>query len=158
MTGILGRLGTTSDDELEILDATDSATASTTHSISKPKDRITSSTEIFVSTPVEEVWGLLADPAQVPTWKPSAGVIEHNAQELTSVTIWTGFAPTPYPAGKPTRIKPQFRRRSIELASAKRPGTVEWTFGHPEARRSNSMSAQFRMTNTTGDTQVHIIR
>lgn len=125
MTGILYQLSTTSDDVLEILDATDSATVSKTHTIPKFKDRIASSTEVFVPAPVEEVWELFADPAHIPTWEPSIGIIDHNAHELTPVTTWTGSTPTSYPDGKPTKIKPQFRRRSIELASANRPETVE---------------------------------
>lgn len=158
MTGILVRLGTTPDDVLEILDATDAATASSTPTTPKPKDRLSSSTEVFLPAPAEEVWELLADPTRIPTWEPSIGVIDPDAHELTPVTTWTGVAPTSYPDGKPTKIKPQFRRRSIELASANRPGTVEWSFGYPDAKRSNSMSTEFRLTNTTGGTQVHIIR
>lgn len=158
MTDVFVRLGATPDYVLEILDATDSATASSTPTIPKPKDRIVSSTEIFVPAPVEEVWELLADPAHIPTWEPSIGIIDHNAHELTQVTTWTGFAPTSYPDGNPTTIKLQFRRRSIELTSENRHGTVEWSFGYPNARRSNSMSTEFRLTNTTGGTQVNIIR
>lgn len=158
MTDILARLGTTPDDVLELLDATDSAPASTTPAIPKRKDGIASSTEVFVPAPAEEVWELLADPTQIPIWEPSIGIIDHNAHELEPVTIWAGFAPTSHPDGKPTKIKPQFRRRSIELASSNRPRTVEWVFGYPDARRSNSMSTEFTLANTTGGTQVHIVR
>lgn len=158
MTDILGRLGTTPNDVLEFLNATDAVPASTTPTIPKPKDRITSSTEIFVPAPAEEVWELLADPIRIPTWELSIGVVDHNAHDLTPVSIWTGFAPTSYPDGKPAKIKPQFRRRSIELTSANRPGTVEWSFGYPDARRSNSMSTEFTLASTTGGTQVHIVR
>lgn len=158
MTNVLSRLGTTPDDVLDILDAIESATASATPTISNSKDRIASSTEVFVPAPAEEVWELLTDPAHVPTWEPSIGVIDLNAHELTPVTNWTGFAPTSYPDGKPTKIKPQFRRRSIELASSNRPRTVAWSFGYPDARRSNSMSTEFTLANTTGGTQVHVVR
>lgn len=158
MADVLGRLGTTPDDVLEILDATDSAPASTTPAIPTRKDWIASSTEVFVPAPAEEVWELLADPTQIPIWEPSIGITDHNAHELTPVAIWTGYAPTSYPDGKPAKIKPQFRRRSIELTSSNRPRTVEWSFGYPDASRSNSMSTQFTLANTTGGTQVHIVR
>ena len=152
---ILERLGTTPDDLLENLDSPPEATMSPA---AKVKGRTSGSTETFVSAPIEDVWEFLADPTRLPEWEPSIGSIDHTGQDATPGTVWQGLAPTIHPDGKLVKIKPQFRRRSVELVAAHQPERIAWSFGYPDAARSNSVLTEFTFVNTTGGTQVQISR
>lgn len=155
---ILIRLGTTSDALLKQLDQFDSPAEKTTPAAEKVKGRISGSSETFVSAPMEKVWEFLANPTRVPEWEPSIGSVEHSGQETTAGAVWQGLAPTSHPDGKPVKIKPQFRRRSIELVAAHRPERIVWSFAHPDVDRSSSVLTEFTLMNTTGGTQVQITK
>ncbi|MGP9605111.1 Clp protease N-terminal domain-containing protein, partial [Brachybacterium sp. AOP42-E1-35] len=115
ITGILRRLGTTPDVLIERLDRADSLSTKSMPAATKVKGRTTGTTETFVSAPLDEVWAFLTDPARIPEWEPSIGILDQTSQEATPGTVWEGVAPVTYPDGKPAKIKPQFRRRSVEL-------------------------------------------
>lgn len=158
MTDILGRLGATSDAVLKALDESDSPAEPTRAGSTKVKGRTAGVIETFVPAPIDDVWTLLADPARIPEWESSIGVVDQTGQDPTPGTRWEGTAPTNYPDGKPAKIKPQFRRRSIELVTAQPPGTIAWSFGYPDAARSNSVLTEFALMSTVGGTQVQISR
>ncbi|RZU60934.1 Clp protease N-terminal domain-containing protein [Zhihengliuella halotolerans] len=158
MTDILDRLGTTSDSLLKVLDESGSPAGTTTAAMKKVKSRTAGSVETFVPAPIDDVWTLLADPTRIPEWESSIGVVDQTSQDPTPGTTWEGTAPTNYPNGKPAKIKPQFRRRSIELVTAHPPGTIAWSFGYPDAARSNPVVTEFALTSTIGGTQVQIIK
>lgn len=158
MTDLLGRLGTTADALLEVLDESESPAASTTAATPKVKGRAAGSIETFVPAPIDDVWNLLADPLRIPEWDLSVGVVNQTGQAPTPGKIWEGIAPTSYPDGKPAKIKPQFRRRSIELVTTQPPGTIAWSFGFPDATRSSPVLIEFTLTSTIGGTQVQILR
>ncbi|WP_404289668.1 Clp protease N-terminal domain-containing protein [Glutamicibacter arilaitensis] len=158
ITEILDRLGTSSDALLKQLDQFDSPAETTTPAAEKVKGRISGSSETFVSAPMEKVWEFLADPTRIPEWEPSLGSIEHSEQEATVGAVWQGFAPTSHPNGKPVKIKPQFRRRSIELVAVLRPERIAWSFAHPDVGRSRSVLTEFTLVSATGGTQVQITK
>ncbi|RBM02854.1 Clp protease [Glutamicibacter soli] len=155
---ILDRLGTTPEALLNQLDQIDSPAENTKPVAAKVKGRASGSMETFVPAPMEEVWEFLADPILVPEWEPSIGSIEHTGQEATLGGVWQGLAPASHPDGKPVNIKPQYRRRSIELVSAHRPERIAWNFAHPDVSRSSSVLMEFTLVNTTGGTQVQITK
>lgn len=152
---ILERLATTPDALLAHLD---SLTEETTPTAARVKGRTSGSTETFVAAPIDEVWKLLAVPARIPEWEPSIGSIDHTGQDAMPGAVWQGLAPTSHPDGKPVKIKPQFRRRSVELLTAQPPERITWSFGYPDASRSNSVRTEFTLVNTTGGTQVQITK
>lgn len=153
---ILHRLGTTSDALLEHLDQFDSPGEKTVPAAAKVKVRVSGSTETFVPAPIEQVWEFLAAPTHVPEWEMSVGSIDHTGQDATLGTVWQGHAPTSWPDRKPVKVKPQFRRRSIELTAAHRPELVAWRFAYPDASQSRPVLTEFTLAATTGGTQVAI--
>jgi len=155
ITDILGRLGTTPDALREVLDETDSAEATAT-TTTEAKGRAGGSIEIFVPAPVDDVWSLLENPARIPEWESSIGTVDQIGQDPAPGTTWTAAAPTSYPDGRPPKIKPPFRRRSVELVSAQRPGTIAWSFGFPDVPRSNPVLTEFILVTTAGGTHVEI--
>lgn len=158
ISDVLGRLGTTPGAVLELLDELGSPAHTTTSAATQVTRRTMGSVETFVSAPMEEVWALLADPARIPEWETSIGAVDDTGQAPTPGTTWAGAASTRYPDGRPLKIKPQFRRRSIDLVTARRPGTIAWSFGYPDIARSNSVLTEFALRSTAGGTQVQIIR
>ena len=155
---ILGRLGTTSDAVLKQLDQFDSVAEKTTPATEKVKGRISCSSETFASASMDEVWEFLADPARIPEWEPSIGSIAPTGRDAVPGAVWPGLAPTSRPDGKPVKIKPQFRRRGIELIAAHRPERITWSFTHPDAAQNSSVLTEFTLMNTTGGTQVRITK
>ena len=155
---ILDRLATTPDALLKQLDQMESPAENTKPVPAKMKGRISGSSEMFVSAPMEKVWEFLADPTRIPEWEPSIGSIEHNGQEPSLGAIWQGLAPTSHPDGKPVKIKPQFRRRSIKLVAAHRQDRIAWSFAHPDVARSSSVLTEFTLVNTSGGTQIQITK
>lgn len=158
ITDILGRLGTTSDAVVERLDWPDSPPMKSVPVAAKVKGRTTGTTEIFVSAPLDEVRAFLTDPARIPEWEPSIGTLDQPSHEARPGTVWEGFAPTTYPDGKPVKIKPQFRRRSVELIALDQPDRIAWSFGFPDVAQSNSVLTEFALMNANGGTQVRISR
>lgn len=158
ITDILGRLGTTSDVLIEQLDRADSSPMKSMPVATKVKGRTKGTTETFVSAPLDEVWAFLKDPARIPEWEPSIGILDQASQEATPGTVWEGVAPASYPDGKPVKIKPQFRRRSVELIAIHQPDGIAWSFGYPDVAQSNSVLTEFALVNATGGTQVRISR
>lgn len=153
---ILQRLGTAPDALIEHLDRLDPAGEQTGSAAPKVKGRISGSTETFVPATIDEVWELLASPARVPEWEMSVGSIDHTAQDTMPGALWQGHTPTHHPDGKPVRVKPQFRRRSIELVSAHRPDQVTWRFAYPDSPRSRPALKTFTLATATGGTQVTV--
>ena len=158
ITDILGRLGATSDVLIERLDRADSLSMKSMPAAAKVKGRTTGTTETFVSAPLDEVWAFLTDPARIPEWEPSIGILDQTSQEATPGTVWDGVAPASYPDGKPVKIKPQFRRRSVELIALHQPDSIAWSFGYPDVAQSNSVLTEFTLVSATGGTQVRISR
>jgi uncharacterized protein YndB with AHSA1/START domain len=153
---ILLRLGTTSDALLDQLEQFDSPDETAAPIAAKAKGQISGSTETFVPAPIEEVWQFLANPIHVPEWDMSIGSIDHTDQEAALGTVWQGHAPAIRPTGKPVKVKPQFRRRRMELVVAHRPGRVAWRFVYPDASHSHPVLTEFTLAATTGGTQVTI--
>lgn len=158
IAGILDRLDTTSEALLSHLDQFDLPAEKTTSTAATAKGRVQGSTETFVPAPMEDVWAFLADPTRIPTWELSIGSIDHTGQGATTGMIWPALAPTSHPDGKTVKIKPQFRRRSVELLAARPPENIAWSFSYPEVSRSNSVLTEFTLVNTTGGTQIQITR
>ncbi|MGX1793893.1 Clp protease N-terminal domain-containing protein [Microbacterium sp. NPDC055312] len=158
ITDILGRLGTTSDVIIGHLDRTASPAMKCVPAAANVKGRITGSTETFVSAPLNEVWAFLTDPARIPEWESSIGIVDQTGQETTPGAVWDAVAPATYPDGKPVKIKPQFRRRSVELIAIRQPDGIAWSFGYPDVAQSNSVLTEFALANATGGTQVRISR
>lgn len=153
---ILHRLGVTPHAVLSQLDRTHSAVPR----IKPPRvaGRGSGSTEVFISAPKEAIWDLLADPARIPVWESSIGVVEDRGQQVMPGAEWEGRAPTVYPDGRPAKIKPPFRRRRLELVVARHPHEIVWSLGFPDVPRSNPVLAEFRLATVTGGTQVQITR
>jgi len=155
---ILDRLGTTSHDVLKRLDQFDSPVERAAPTPVTVAGRMSGSTETFVPAPMEKVWEYLADPTNMPDWEMSVASIEHAGQDVTPGTVWKGFALTSRPDGKPVKVKPQFRRSRIELVTAHEPERLAWSFAYPDAPRSSPVLTEFALVNTTGGTQVQIIK
>ncbi|MGP9528776.1 Clp protease N-terminal domain-containing protein [Glutamicibacter sp. AOP5-A2-18] len=158
ITDILGRLGTTPDVLIERLDRAVSPSMKSMPLAAKVKGRTTGTIETFVSAPLDEVWAYLTDPARIPEWEPSIGTLDQTGQEAMPGTVWEGTAPAIYPDGKPVKIKPQFRRRSVELIAIHQPDRIAWSFGYPDVAQGNSILTEFTLANATGGTQLRISR
>lgn len=158
---ILNRLGTTPQavlDHLEHLEQFDATAERTATQPVKVKGRASGSIEAFVPAPIDDVWKLLADPARIPDWEMSVGSIDDALQDVTPGTVWHGVAPARRPDGKPVKVKPGFRRRSIELVTAHQPERIAWSFTYPDAPHSNAVLTEFALVTTTGGTQVKITK
>ena len=153
---ILDRLGTTSDALLKHLDQFDSPDEKTAPAAVKVKGRVSGSSQTFVPAPIEEVWAFLADPTRVPEWEMSVGSIDCADQDATLGMVWQGRAPTRGPDGKPVKVRPEFRRRSVELIQAHRPDRVAWRFTYPDTSRSRPILTEFILAATAGGTQTTI--
>jgi uncharacterized protein YndB with AHSA1/START domain len=156
---ILDRLGTTSGaliDRLDRLDQLDPAGGRTAPAAPQVTGRVSGSTQTFVPASVERVWEFLADPTRVPEWEQSVGSIDGAGPDATPGMVWQGKAPTHDPDGKPAKVKPEFRRRSVELVAAGWPETVAWRFASPDDPRNSSVLTEFTLAATTGGTQVTI--
>lgn len=158
ITDILRRLGTTPDVLIEHLDRADSPSMKFMPAATKVKGRTTGTTETFVSAPLDKVWAFLSDPARIPEWEPSIGILDQTSQEATPGTVWEGVAPASHPDGKPVKIKPQFRRRRVELVAIRQPDMIAWSFGYPDVAHSNAVLTEFALVDTTGGTQVRICK
>lgn len=155
---ILGRLGTSPDAVLNMLTKPATSAAAMMPAATRAKDHTTGFIETFVPEPIGQVWALLSDPARIPEWDPSIGTIEHNSHAPVPGTRWEGTAVTTYPDGRASKIKPQFRRRGIELVSVDHLQKVSWSFGHPDAEGRKPVLTAFTLMETTGGTQVQIAR
>ncbi|MBG6191515.1 uncharacterized protein YndB with AHSA1/START domain [Arthrobacter sp. CAN_A212] len=155
---ILDRLGTTPLDVLGHLDQSDFPAGRTAPKPAKVKGWVSGSTETFVPAPMEKVWEFLADPTHVPDWEMSVGSIDHTGQDRTPGIVWQGLAPIGRPDGKPVKVKPRFRCRSIELVTAHQPKRIAWRIAYPDAPESSSVLTEFTLMNTTGGTQVQITK
>jgi uncharacterized protein YndB with AHSA1/START domain len=158
ISDILDRLGTTPQAVLEHLDQFDAPAETTATKPATLKGRVSGSIETFVPAPIDEVWQFLADPARIPDWEMSVGSIDHAAQDFTPGTVWQGLTPASRPDGKPVHVKPRFRRRSIELVTAHRPGKIAWSFTYPDAPRSSAVLTELTLVITTGGTEVQITK
>ena len=153
---LLERLGTTPGDVLETLQKTD-LSYKKVRMQSPPSGGIVSGTrEVFVPAKLEEVWELLADPAQIPSWEPSIASMEGTDREVAVGLSWMGHAAVVAPDGKQVRVKQRFRRRCVELIEAERPSRITWCFSCPDAPRTTPSVTSFRLAETTGGTQVTI--
>lgn len=158
ISDILGRLGTAPDVLLEELERLELSEGATPRVAARAKGVASGTTQTFVSAPMADVWAFLADPARIPEWEPSIGFVDDGDADAMPSAVWRGLAPTNYPDGKPAKIKPQFRRRNIELVAAHRPEHVAWRFTFPDAPRSSSVLTEFGLANTAGGTQVEITK
>jgi uncharacterized protein YndB with AHSA1/START domain len=119
------------------------------------KGRAVGSSDTFVPGPIEHVWEFLADPARVPEWAPGIGSVDLTDAD-TPGTVWTGYAPTSRPDGKPVRLKEEFRRRGLQLLDARHPDRVAWRFTSPDTAKSRPIVTEFALTPVAGGTQVTI--
>ncbi|WP_104165235.1 SRPBCC domain-containing protein [Cryobacterium sp. N22] len=156
ITGILHRLGTTSDALLEGLTQIDELDEQTAPTAARAKGSVSGSTETFVPAPVEEVWEFLADPTHIHKWEMSVGSIDHSGQDAVLGMVWQGHAPTRRPDGKPVKVRPEFRRRSVELVQTHRPDRIAWRFTYPDTSRSRPILTEFILAATAGGTQITI--
>lgn len=158
MPEILARLDAETEDVRRALDAVEMAAAPASPSLSTSADRVGGSVETFASAPKEDVRAFLADALRIPEWEPSIGIVRDDSEDGASVATWIGIAPTTYPDGKPAKVKPPYRRRSITRVAASHPDTIAWAFGFPDAAHPSQVVTEFRLTETPGGTQVHITR
>lgn len=156
IAGILHRLGTTSDVILERLDQSGAPDEKRAPAATRQKGVASGSTDTFVPAPIEEVWAFLADPAHIQQWEMSVGSIDHSEQDAVPGMLWQGYAPLRRPDGKPVKVRPEFRRRSIELVHAHRPDRIAWRFSYPDASRSRPSLTEFGLSATEGGTQITV--
>lgn len=155
---ILERLGTTPQAVLEHLDQFDAPAERTATKPAEVKGQASGSTETFVPAPIADVWQFLGDPTRIPDWEMSVGSIDHAGQDFKAGMVWQGLAPASRPDGKPVKVKPRFRRRSIELVTAHQPQSIAWSFRYPDAPQSSAILTVFTLESTTGGTQVQITK
>ena len=155
ISDVLRRLGSTSDDVLARLDRAEATRPAVAVGRQHEKGCVSGSTQTFVPAPVTDVWELLADPARIPDWEFSVGSIEATAGEAVPGTLWRGCAPQARPDGKPVKVRPQFRRRDIQLVAAEPPRRIVWRFTYPDAH-NRPTETELTLAGTTGGTQVTI--
>ena len=168
---LLMRLNTSPNAVLDALDAARGApaqsnapTASTASPAStasemsqkRPSGAISRSTEAFVPAPALDVWTVLTDPAQIPTWEPGTATVDRADREATVGTTWTAHALMTAPDGKAIRVPPAFRRRSVQLIDMQARSCVAWRFTHPDTQRSRATATEFRLEEAIGGTHVTI--
>jgi uncharacterized protein YndB with AHSA1/START domain len=162
---LLARLNTSPNAVLDALDtardapAQSNAPAASTASEmpqNQPRGAISRSTEAFVPARALDVWTVLTDPAQIPTWEPGTATVDRADREATVGTTWTAHALMTAPDGKALRVPPAFRRRSVQLIDMQARSRVAWRFTHPDTQRSRATATEFRLEEATGGTQVTI--
>lgn len=154
--GLLHRLGSSPE---VVLARLEEAERIPTHSPSRTTGAtLTGSTEAFVPAPVSEVWALSADPSRIPEWDQMLGSIETTGTltEMHAGDRWEGRARTERPDGKPTAIKPELRRQSIELRALEPQSLVEWQVSSPDAKLANARVTRIELTSAAGGTQLAI--
>ncbi|MBY6062057.1 SRPBCC domain-containing protein [Microbacterium esteraromaticum] len=152
---LLQRLGTTPAEVTTHLDRIDAA-CETSSPRPQTNGRATMTSDTFVSAPVEQVWSFVSDPARVPDWEPSIGEVDTTDHEARVDSVWEGRAPGHRPDGRPTKVRPDFRRRTIELVTAQQPERAVWRFTYPDAANASPITTTFNLAAATGGTQVTI--
>lgn len=153
---ILQRLNTTPTEVLDSLDRADATPALVMPRRPQVKGWVSGSTETFVPASIDTVWEFLTDPYRVPEWEVSIGSISAPDEPVRSGEIWHGLASVARPDGKPLKINPKLRRRTIELVQAERPNRAAWRFTYPDAARQGPILTTFDLAPTDGGTQVTI--
>ena len=158
---ILQRLGTTPAEVCDELDRAESLPLPTTPvpTARRPRPdegRTTGARETFVPAPIEQVWDFLSTPGRIPEWEVSIGSVDQADGDAPSAKMWEGTAPVAHPDGRPLKIAPQFRRRTIELVAVQRPEHVSWRFSYPDAAHRGPVLTTFELASTAGGTQVTV--
>lgn len=151
---LLQRLGTTPAEVTTHLDRIDAA-GETPSPRPQTNGRAAMTSDTFVPAPIDQVWSLVSDPARVPVWEPSIGEVD-TADDARVDSVWQGRAPEHRPDGRPAKVRPAFRRRTIELVAAQRPKRAVWRFTYPDAAKASPITTTFDLSATTGGTQVTI--
>lgn len=154
---ILARLGTTPLAVTQALDGIE-PTPSPAPRTATSKDRVEASTEAFVPADIEKVWALLADPARVPIWEMTISSVEPSDQEFAPGATWQAATPATDADGKPTGVRPEFQRSTLELVAVQPRETIAWRTTFPDTTRNQSTVTEFSLTPTPGGTQVRITK
>lgn len=153
---ILERLDVTPQHVQAELDRLDAAPASGGTREEAGRGRVSGSTETFVPAPIADVWEFLTDVSRVPDWDVSVGSIDHGERGGAPGSVWEGSAPHERPDGRPLKLKPQYRRRVIELVEADAPDRVTWRSSYPDVAHRGPTQTTFVLAPTTGGTQITI--
>ncbi len=153
---ILERLGVTPQRVREELDRLDASPPVGGAREEAGRGRVSGSTETFVPAPIAAVWEFLTDVTRVPEWDVSVGSIDDGGSEGGPGGVWEGRAPEKRPDGRPLKLKPQYRRRVIELVEADEPGRVTWRSSYPDVAHRGPTQTTFVLAPTTGGTQITV--
>lgn len=117
---------------------------------------LSGSAEKFVPAPVPAVWAMLADPARMPEWDPGIARVEPGEEAGLLGGTWVAHAPTHRPDGRRLDIKPEFRRRRVELLDADEASFIKWRLSFPDATRANPLCIAIILEPAAGGTLLGI--
>lgn len=104
----------------------------------------------FVPAPVEDVWALVSDPARISVWQPAVEPFDTGGLPVVPGTTWPARSATTTPDGSRARVRPAFRRRSVELVTLAPSEEVAWRFGFPDAVGSRSYLVELHLDPVAG--------
>ena len=154
---VLQRLGSASDLVIARLDEVQRYPTLTPKHAIQPGRR-SGVCEAFVPAPVEQVWGLLANPTRMPEWEPMIGdvTLEEPQKEAQIGDRWTAHARTRRPDGKPIRIKPAFQTQDVELLACTAETLFEWQFTYPDSPQADAKRVRIELEPAAGGTHLRI--
>lgn len=151
---ILTRLNTSPEAVLAALD--EHGVKDGVKSAAQPAGVMSGSTEAFVPAPPADVWALLSDVNRVPEWEIGINRIVVREGADGQEGPWEAFAQETAPDGKAITIKPEYRRRRVELLDSDGNSRVSWGFSYPDSKRASSAVKSFTLAEVTGGTRVLI--
>lgn len=154
---VLQRLGSASDLVIARLDEVQRFPALTQRRAIQPARR-SGVCEAFVPAPVEQVWGLLANPTRMPEWEPMIGdvTLEETQKEAQIGDRWTAHARTRRSDGKPIRIKSAFQTQDVELLACTAETLIEWQFTYPDSPQADAKRVRIELEPAAGGTHLRI--
>lgn len=121
-------------------------------------DALTGTSRAFAPAPPEQVWELLADPARLPEWDERVAFVQADAARgrPRAGECWSALAPRVSPDGKPLRVRPKWRRLSVELLALEPQTTVAWRLTFPDVDRANARIVRIALSPDAGGTTVDL--
>ncbi|GAB96531.1 uncharacterized protein YndB with AHSA1/START domain [Kineosphaera limosa] len=119
-------------------------------------DSLTGTSRAFVPASLEQVWHLLADPGRMPEWDQRVGSVLVGAppEPPEPGARWSALAPSVGPDGRALKVKPAWRRLSIELIAFEPQTTIAWSLTYPDADRANARIVRIDLAPAAGGTSL----
>ncbi|WP_216378821.1 SRPBCC family protein [Arcanobacterium phocae] len=155
---ILHRLGTSAEhiierlNDFEHLTETDTRPKHSHHLLAN--HQLSTTTESFVPAPIDRIWELLADPANMPRWMPGITSVMSTPAKLDIGASWKIQSSRPA-TNRKTRQSPPHNMHA-KLTAFTKQQTIEWQLSLPDIRCANQQVIRIELEPAAGGTQLFI--